>query len=202
MHSRCSDHALEDFAEVYVPWDILSKQIAAGNTEVCLSLGLKSGVVWLGTEAKQSQYRAAFDCASNIAKHNPLGPQLQLSMSMVGCGSETGSSKQMSELHVYRTMSDSVPERDSPQELVQMEESCDSYCKLLSLDLSRELRPEVSSASHCKRKGYCASCCKMDNLSVDEVRRLAIDSSGHTTATQQRPFDGTSGFPPTCYRLP
>jgi len=148
MHARSSDDDLEEFAEVYVPWGVLSKHMAPGSMEVSLSLALNPGTAWLGQCATQSQYRTAFYRAYNMAKHNPLGPQLQLSVFMVGTGSRTNSTCQpLTVLPGYTDFNAKISECmasvESPQQLLHL-------------------------------AGSPASFCNTNNLTPDEVSRVAI----------------------------
>lgn len=67
----------EEFAEVYLPWDVVSEKIADGAEEIFV-LGLQPGSPWLGHNAQPAHYRSAYLWACNLAKDKPSAPHIRV----------------------------------------------------------------------------------------------------------------------------
>lgn len=74
----------EDFAEVYIPWSIISRQMTemTEGVEVVFSLGFLTGMPWLGYKNTLARYLDAFYRSYGVAEENPAAPHLRIGIKM------------------------------------------------------------------------------------------------------------------------
>lgn len=77
-------HRCEDYAEVYLPWDLIRDQVSTGQ-ETTVQLGLTPDLPWLGQSASPAQYRDAFRFACHVGQDRPNAPQLRIGIREVHC---------------------------------------------------------------------------------------------------------------------
>lgn len=143
--------AHEEFAEVYLPWDVISNQLIDGQETVFL-LGLQPGIPWLGQHALPAQYSSAFFDACGWAQERPSAPRICVGIRRLPQGLHAGKGPEAAPMlpHMGKLYSDSPNSASSaaavsPAVACGVEElSPDEMKRLFQLQVrNKELRAQL-----------------------------------------------------------